>query len=848
MECRLERSVLFKRNSDLILLMASQALIKGEFIEAHQDLHVRSRSELLGNHQLPPLSIASSPVSLADFINGEHHVQNLYDSARVNGCGTLSLEDPLDDDRFVQVGERFGQCQEELDEDVQAHVSKKVILNLRTDRGLTRDTRFQPFSSNFLTLHTEGSGRRIEDQPRYIILMCVEAGFTETAGQTVVVLMESIIKQLSAESIEILRCTRYDNDSGSPYILRYSEGRWVICFRDFYDQILRWVHEGNGTTDQVNSAIRGLLIAYYTAKDAQAIYWKRGLVVVLDNHHVVHGRSDGRFESGGLHRHLKRIRVLDNAKWLIGEESISKPSLFSELEPVRVYDAPLQFGAPAESATGDSGGPIQYVDDRTIEVFERAEDPTDPYELRDLWLGRVEAEMGNCGSRQGLAARWKRSRPQRNVGCDEILNSQATVSFVKEMFNFYFRDDLYGELHSNRHLILSSGAAEESLFGLPNVLKQSVRYALDRDWYGYSDSRGRESAREALALFESVRVPGANYSLDNIAITLGATFAVNNLGDFILSSLTTSEAIVCGIPNYPPLVKSLSRRNPVRLVPFKQVGGSYSIKELASAVTSRTPLVFLQTVVNPTGLAVSEDELSRFIAGVSPSTIIILDESHECLGPQRSFCRERARSNVIRISSISKDWSAPGMKAGWIVADPDVIVDYYEHASSSFGGPASFLFTMLEVMGRFEAWRISQTSKLTDKHFDSFGGQYGLGLDVLSRAYDNYCLDRRAREAAIRLCRQRMVNGLTECGLEVVSPEYSINLIVALTGYSDSYLCFRDLLRKTGVSVYPSILSFCLAEPWVRVTYALPSAILTSSINRIRKFEKHSDILSTTYS
>lgn len=67
--------------------------------------------------------------------------------------------------------------------------------------------------------------------------------------------------------------------------------------------------------------------------------------------------------------------------------------------------------------------------------------------------------------------------------------------------------------------------------------------------------------------------------------------------------------------------------------------------------------------------------------------MILLDECHEWLGPKQVFSKVRAASNVIRVSSLSKNWSAPGVKAGWIMADAAFIASYYEYASTSFGGP-----------------------------------------------------------------------------------------------------------------------------------------------------------------
>ena len=55
------------------------------------------------------------------------------------------------------------------------------------------------------------------------------------------------------------------------------------------------------------------------------------------------------------------------------------------------------------------------VDERTLEVYERAHNPTDPFELRNLWLGRVEHELGPHSHRSWLAEQWCAVTKRRQV-------------------------------------------------------------------------------------------------------------------------------------------------------------------------------------------------------------------------------------------------------------------------------------------------------------------------------------------------------------------------------------------------------------------------------------------------
>jgi aspartate/methionine/tyrosine aminotransferase len=479
---------------------------------------------------------------------------------------------------------------------------------------------------------------------------------------------------------------------------------------------------------------------------------------------------------------------------------------------------------------------VPVVDSRALDVFRRATNPDDPFELRDLWLGRVEHELGPHAHRPGLAEKWKASRQRREFTADQVLSSRATVRMIKELFNSFFRDDLYGALRSDSHLLLSGGSVDEDQWGLPETLKECLRYALDRDWYGYSDSCGRVQAREAVAAYESARINGPGYTAQNVALTMGGTFAISTMADFILTGrATTSAPALCAIPNYPPLVEAVARRHEVALVPVPSTDGMTSLEPLIAALTPDTPLILLQTVANPTGAAVFEAELDRLILTASPSTIIILDECHEWLGPSQQFSANRAAANVVRVSSLSKTWSAPGLKVGWVVADSELIADYYEYASTSYGGPPSVFYTVVEVLARMERWLITGRDRLGPSEVAEFESSYSLNVPRLQAAYQSYCRDRRSRMDALRKLRDAACHAFSKSAL-VMPPKYSINALVEFDGWDDSYLCFRNLLRETGVGTYPGILNFCFGTSGVRITTSRPWADISAASERIAAY------------
>ncbi|MEU2062004.1 pyridoxal phosphate-dependent aminotransferase [Streptomyces sp. NPDC013455] len=512
----------------------------------------------------------------------------------------------------------------------------------------------------------------------------------------------------------------------------------------------------------------------------------------------------------------------------------TQPVLFSSLVTSAPLAVPEEVARRASAVPPSAGRLLDpSPDDRLAELFRRAADPADPMELRDLYLGRMEAELGRHGTRPELAELWRRSAVRRPFGTEEILTSRATVRFVKEMFNYYFRDDLYGDLRSSADVILSGGSVDEEAWGLPGVLKECVSYALTRDWYGYSDSRGREASREAVAGYESARLGFAAYGAENIALTMGATFAISSLADFLLLGGTGGAPALCAIPNYPPLVESVARRADVRLVPLPARDGTTSLRPLIDQLRPDTPLVLLQTAANPTGALVSEEGLDELIQAASPNTAIVLDECHEWLGRPVALSKLRAAPNVIRVNSLSKNWSAPGLKVGWIIADRTFVDEYYEYASTTFGGPPSFFYTLVEVLARMERWVVTGVEEPGPEQCGEFEPGYGVQPRALAAAYRAYRSDRLLRQDALLALRDAVTGGLDLPGVSVMPAAYSINLALTFDDHADSYLCFRDLLRETGVSVFPGLLTFGLSGGTVRITTARRWEELSTALERL---------------
>lgn len=416
------------------------------------------------------------------------------------------------------------------------------------------------------------------------------------------------------------------------------------------------------------------------------------------------------------------------------------------------------------------------------------------------------------------------------------LSNNDKIYFIKDVFNAYFRDHLYGEFRSQENVILSSGSVDHQIYTIPEALKYFISYALTKDWYGYSDCRGRLQSRRALSHYENTFFQHAPYTEDNVCITMGATSAVASIFDFIANSknakLNKNRFGICATPNYPPLVKSMSRHFDVELVELDYENDDVILDPIIDKLNSGIQVVFMQTVINPSGKKVSEKSLAKLINTASKNTIIILDECHECFG-EKNFCTERTRSNVIRINSFSKEFLVPGIKIGWFVAEKLFVDEYYEYASSSYGSPASVFYLLIEGLAIFEMHNRKGIS--LDKKFFS---EYDIPDYELEKLYENYLQQTKKNIELIISNREFTVQRLRKAGFVVIEPSHSLNVLFAPPVNKDSYSIFIELLLNTGVSVYPSILNFIFSRQYVRISPNVNRNLLEKSLEKIIDFYK----------
>jgi len=157
-------------------------------------------------------------------------------------------------------------------------------------------------------------------------------------------------------------------------------------------------------------------------------------------------------------------------------------------------------------------------------------------------------------------------------------------------------------------------------------------------------------------------------SMDLIRALIGS---VCEPGDEVVFSWRTFEGYVDACHAYAA--------EPVR-VPTA-ADGSHDVDALLAAITPRTRILLLASPNNPSGKALTRDQLARLIAEVPDRVVLALDEAYSefASSPRAAFVAPMERDlmktpeNVVVLRTLSKGAALAGLRVGYLLADPRIV-------------------------------------------------------------------------------------------------------------------------------------------------------------------------------
>lgn len=207
---------------------------------------------------------------------------------------------------------------------------------------------------------------------------------------------------------------------------------------------------------------------------------------------------------------------------------------------------------------------------------------------------------------------------------------------------------------------------------VPEPVLAALRKAVEAGRFEYTSNAGRPDLREAIA----ARRPHHGVSGDSVVVTAGSQEA---LALAILGLTGPGDEI---------LVPDLAYPSYAALARFAGVGVRRApVEALAGAITRRTRMVVVASPANPTGAVASRETLQGLAELAEERGFWLLsDEIYEEIWLHGERPPTPGGANTIHLGSISKSIGAPGLRLGWLVADPAVtarLVPLHQHLVTS---------------------------------------------------------------------------------------------------------------------------------------------------------------------
>lgn len=263
------------------------------------------------------------------------------------------------------------------------------------------------------------------------------------------------------------------------------------------------------------------------------------------------------------------------------------------------------------------------------------------------------------------------------------------------------------------------------------------KYGTDALNYGYAAGPGPLISWLTQRL-AAIDARGA--SPDELAITAGASMALDQITTLFTRP---GDVVLVEEPTYHLAVRIL-RDHPVELVPVSMDQDGLQVDALQATlagVRSRgSRVAFLYTIPtfhNPTGAALSLDRRRQLVdIAASEHLLIVEDDAYRELsfdGPAPPSLWSLAEpGTVIRLGSFAKSL-APGLRSGFISADPDTISRVADSGVLDSGGGISHFSSL--VVAEFAA------SGEYDRHVDRLRAAYRERRDALLSALSTHLQD-----------------------------------------------------------------------------------------------------------
>lgn len=290
-------------------------------------------------------------------------------------------------------------------------------------------------------------------------------------------------------------------------------------------------------------------------------------------------------------------------------------------------------------------------------------------------------------------------------------------------------------------------------------------------------------------------------NLSNITVTHGAIGANQLVFESILEK---GDDVLVVVPTYQQhysIPKALGAN--VNLLFLKEENKWLpNLKELESKLTRRTKLICLNNPNNPTGSVIPNEMLERIVEiAKNNNSWILSDEVYRGLnhtGNPYSKSVADIYEKGISVGSMSKTYSLPGLRVGWICAREDLIAEVNKHREYN-----TISVSILDDY--FSAIALENRNIIAKRNFEIINQ----GLNILNEWSNE------------------------EIFIKIIPPQGGTTVLARYKKDISSKILCRELHSKTGVAILPG--ETMEMEGFVRIGFCTEPNTLKTGLKEFSK-------------
>jgi len=231
------------------------------------------------------------------------------------------------------------------------------------------------------------------------------------------------------------------------------------------------------------------------------------------------------------------------------------------------------------------------------------------------------------------------------------------------------------DIVSSREDVISLGIGEPD-FVTPWHIREAATLALDRGVTSYTSNMGLLSLRHGISNYVEKKTGIAYNPEDEVLVTVGVS---EGLDLAVRALVEPGDEVLYHEPSYVsymPII-TFAHGKPVVIETKKENGFRLTRAELEEKVTPRTKILLLNYPNNPTGAALSKQDVEDIAAfAIEHDLIVLTDEIYDELTYDREHFSiisvPGMRERTIYLHGFSKAWAMTGFRMGFTCAPPEL--------------------------------------------------------------------------------------------------------------------------------------------------------------------------------